>query len=137
MQSSFVQCKCGAVEVQINGDPLAQYYCHCDDCQTVHGNAYAVSLHKAAAVIIVRGETVDFVLRTTPRTKCSRCETFLFAEAPGYDVRGLNGELLPSGKFKPQFHLQCGFASQPIVDDLPHFKGLPSEFGGSGELMER
>lgn len=43
-QSTFVQCKCGAVEVHINSEPMAQYYCHCDDCQNVHGGAYAVSL---------------------------------------------------------------------------------------------
>lgn len=136
MQSSSVHCKCGAVEVQINGEPMAQYYCHCDDCQRVHGGAYAVSLYKSAAVTIARGETVDFVLKTTPRTKCSRCEMFLFAEVPGYNVRGLNAELLPKRNFNPQFHLQCALVPHPIADDLPHFKGLPSEFGGTGELMK-
>jgi hypothetical protein len=136
MSTNFVRCNCGAVEIQLTSEPMAQYYCHCDDCQAVHGGAYAVSLYKATAVSVTRGETVALILKTTPRTKCSRCEMFLFAEVPGYDVRGLNADLLPKESFSPQFHLQCGYAARPITDDLPHFKGLPSEFGGSGELMQ-
>ena len=33
-------CRCGAVEIEITGEPIAQFYCHCDDCQIVHGGAY-------------------------------------------------------------------------------------------------
>lgn len=135
MTPASLRCNCGAVEIKLTSTPMAQYFCHCDDCQAVHGGPYAVSLHKARSVSVARGDTVDFVRKTTPRTKCARCGMFLFAEVPGYDVRGLNAELLPAGQFNPQFHLQCQFAARPIQDGLPHFRSLPSEFGGSGELM--
>ena len=46
-----VQCRCGAVEVEITAEPIVQMYCHCDDCQAVHGGAYAPeSVYPADAV---------------------------------------------------------------------------------------
>jgi len=36
-----IQCRCGATELEISADPIVQFYCHCDDCQAVHGGAYA------------------------------------------------------------------------------------------------
>ena len=51
-----VACRCGAVEIEISGESVAQFYCHCDDCQIVHGGAYAPeSVYLADAVRIVRG----------------------------------------------------------------------------------
>jgi hypothetical protein len=32
-----VQCRCGAVEIEIIAEPIVQFFCHCDDCQAVHG----------------------------------------------------------------------------------------------------
>src|ERR1700722_9076909 len=98
-----VQCRCGVVEIEISAEPIVQFYCHCDDCQAVHGGAYAPeSVYSADAVKV---------------------------------VRGVNGYLLPPSKFQPAFHVQCQFAVRPIVDDLPHYKGMPARFGGSDEAV--
>ena len=52
-----VQCRCGAVEIEISAEPIVQFYCHCDDCQAVHGGAYAPeSVYPADAVKVVRGD---------------------------------------------------------------------------------
>jgi hypothetical protein len=51
-------------------------------------------------------------------------------------LRGVNGALFAKGGFAPEFHMQCRFENNPILDALPHFKSFPSQFGGSGELME-
>jgi hypothetical protein len=130
-----IRCGCGAVELQLTGLPMAQYVCHCDDCQTVHGKAYSVALYPAAAVDVTRGETGTFTLKTSPRTKCSRCGTYLFAEVPGQPFRGVNGDLLPEGRFNPEFHVQCRYAAAQIEDGLAHYKDTPAKFRGSGELM--
>ena len=135
MTSTRVRCACGVVEVQLTGEPMAQYVCHCDDCQAVHGKAYRVALYPASAVVVARGETGAFTLRTTPRTKCSRCGTYLYAEVPGYPYRGVNGDLLPQGRFKAEFHVQCRYAATRIPDQLPHYKDTPAKFRGSDELM--
>lgn len=133
--NATIQCSCGSVQIQLTGKPLVQYICHCDDCQTVHGKAYACCLYAAPAVTVEQGETEAFTLRTSPRTKCKGCGTFLFAEVPGYGVRGVNADLLPSGMFAPEFHIQCRYATLPIKDDLPHYKGTPARFNGSDELI--
>jgi hypothetical protein len=133
--TTHVRCGCGVVEVQLTGEPMAQYVCHCDDCQAVHGKAYPVALYPASAVSVTHGETGAFTLKTTPRTRCSRCGTYLFAEVPGYPFRGVNGDLLPERRFNPEFHVQCRYAVARIKDDLPHYKDTPAKFRGSGELM--
>jgi hypothetical protein len=135
MTTIRLKCACGAVEMKLTGQSLLQYYCHCDDCQRVHGAAYACALYPADAVAI-SGQTRAVVLKTTPRMKCGRCEMYLYAEVPGIAVRGVNGSLLPGGTFRPEFHMQCKFAREPVRDELPHFKGLPPRFGGSCELMQ-
>jgi hypothetical protein len=135
MTVTNVRCSCGAVGVQLTGEPMAQYICHCDDCQAVHGKAYGVALYPAFAVAVTGGETGALTLKTSPRTKCSRCATYLFAEVPGYPFRGVNGDLLPEGRFNPEFHVHCKFAAARIEDELPHYKDRPTKFRGSGELM--
>ena len=131
-----VQCSCAAVDMQITGKAILQYVCHCDDCQAVHGRAYPCSLYPASSVSVFRGETDVVTLRTAPRTRCRRCGTYLFAEVPGYPLRGLNADLLPDGMFNPEFHSQCRYAVAPIQDNLPHYKATPARFGGSDELMQ-
>jgi hypothetical protein len=134
MMITTVQCSCGAVEIQLTGKPVFQYYCHCDDCQSVHGKAYPVSLYPAPSVSVVRGDIDAFTLKTTPRTKCKQCGTYLFAEVAGFG--GVNADLFPEGMFNPEFHIQCRYAAVPIQDDLPHYKGTPARFRGSDELMQ-
>ena len=130
-----VQCSCGAVKIRLTGTPIIQYVCHCDDCQAVHGKAYSCSLYPTAAVSVERGETDTFTLKTSPRTKCKQCGTYLFAEVPGHPVRGVNADLLPEGIFRPEFHMQCRYAAAPVGDNLPHYKSIPARFKGSDELM--
>jgi hypothetical protein len=135
MTVTLVRCSCGSVEMQLTGEPMVQYVCHCDDCRAVHGNAYSIALYPVSGVSVTRGETRVFTLKTTPRTKCGHCGTYLFAEVPGHPVRGVNGSLLPARTFNPQFHVHCRYETARIDDDLPHYKDTPVTFRGSGELM--
>jgi hypothetical protein len=132
---THVQCDCGDIDVKLSGEPISQYVCHCDDCQAVHGNAYPVVLYAMSAVSVTRGETSKVILKTSPRTRCNRCGTYLFAEVPGLPFRGVNADLLPQGRFKPEFHVQCRYATAPIEDNLPHYRDTPLQFRGSGERM--
>ena len=51
MSTLTASCRCGGVELRIEGTPIAQFYCHCDDCQAAHSAAYvAESIYPAAAV---------------------------------------------------------------------------------------
>jgi hypothetical protein len=131
-----VQCRCGAVELGIASEPIAQVYCHCDDCQAAHGAAYALNaIYPAEMVQVTRGSPVASAVKTTPRLHCAACATHLFTEVEAVGMRSLNAYLLPQGTFSPQFHIQCAHAVLPVVDDLPHYKGFPAALGGDDERM--
>lgn len=137
MKTLHVTCRCGAVELEISGEPVAQFYCHCDDCQAVHGGAYVPeSAYPADAVRVLRGDPLTWKLKRSPRFTCRGCGTRLFIEALRVGLRGVNGYLLPPGEFEPTFHMQCQFAVRPVMDDLPHYKSRPARFGGTDEVVD-
>ena len=130
------QCRCGAIALTIAGEPLAQLYCHCDDCQAAHGAAYApAAVYPKPAVQVVRGKPTPMVVKTIPRMRCGACGAYLFSELENVGMRSVSGYLLPVGAFKPQFHVQCAYAVLPVVDNLPHYKGFPASFGGAEEFV--
>ncbi len=132
-----IQCLCGAVRVELTGEPIAQFFCHCDDCQAVHGAAYLpVAMYPADAIKVTSGTPRAWKLRATPRVTCPECGTRIFAEVPQINVRGVSASLLPKGRFQPAFHMQCQFAVRPLHDDLPHFKAFPARFGGADETVD-
>lgn len=136
MSGFQVQCNCGAVKLEITGEPVAQFYCHCDDCQAVHGAAYVPTvMFPVDTVRIVAGETMQYTLKVTPRTSCSRCGTRLYAEPAGMGVKGVMAAILPPGMFQPAFHVQCQHTRIPVRDELPHYRGYPTVFGGSDETV--
>jgi hypothetical protein len=132
-----IQCRCGAVRVELTSEPIAQFYCHCDDCQAAHGAAYIpIMMYSSDAVKVTKGDPSAWALKRTPRRSCPECGTRVFAEVPGLGVRGVSALLLPAGQFKPAFHIQCQFAMLPVVDSLPHYKAFPASFGGSDEVVD-
>lgn len=133
---TIVTCRCGEVKLELSAEPMAQFYCHCDDCQIAHGAAYVPeSLYPAAAVNVIQGQPNHWKLRHNPRVSCPSCGTRLFVDVLKLELRGVNGYLLPTGTFQPTFHMQCRFAVRPVVDALPHFSKMPAVFGGSDELV--
>lgn len=136
MTTLTTTCRCGGIELRIAGEPVAQLYCHCDDCQLAHSAAYVASaIYPAAAVELVRGDPTPTLIKRTPRLRCGACGTHLFSEITSVGLRSVNAYLLPRGEFRPQFHIQCQHAVLPVVDALPHFKAFPAAFGGSDELV--
>ena len=126
------QCRCGAIVLRISGEPVVQLYCHCDDCQAAHAAAYVpAAIYPAAAVEVTRGKPAAMVVKSTERMRCAACGAYLFAELADAGMRSVSGYLLPKGEFKPQFHVQCGHAVLPVVDNLPHCKAFPPAFGGT------
>jgi hypothetical protein len=130
------KCNCGAVTLEIDGDPKVAFYCHCDDCQKVHSASSVPVVMFAAGDVKVRGDTRTWKLRDTDRVTCTACGTRLFAEPPGIGMRGVMATVLPAGVFRPAFHVQCQHARVPVRDELPHFKGFPAAFGGSDDVVD-
>ena len=130
-----IQCLCGAATLHIAGEPMEQFYCHCDDCQAASSGPYvAVAIYPAQAVS-VQGELQTWTIRSLHRKRCAACGTRLFAEVAELGQVGVNALLLPPRTFRPRMHIQCRYAVLPVKDDLPHFKGFPASFGGSDETV--
>ena len=131
-----VRCRCGGVEIEISADPIAQFFCHCDDCQAVHGAAFVPeSVYPAAAVSVTRGQPSSWTLKRNPRFTCPDCGTRLFIDVLSLGLRGVNGYLLPEGRFRAQYNMQCQFAVRPVVDDLLHYKSRAPQFGGASDTV--
>jgi hypothetical protein len=131
-----IQCGCGAVRIELEGEPFISLYCHCDDCQAVHGGAYLpAAMYRTSQTRVVAGQPRLWRRKTTARGFCGDCGTRLFAEPAELDMRSIPASLLPPGLFRPTFHMQCRFAVAPVGDDLPHFQGEPPFFGGSDQRM--
>ncbi|WP_398464169.1 GFA family protein [Tardiphaga sp.] len=131
-----ISCLCNAVQIRISAEPIAQFWCHCADCQSVHGAAYvAESIYPATGVEIVSGETTRFALKRTPRISCARCSTRLLVELPEIEMRAVNGYLLKD-LFKPALHIHCSEAAAPVKDGLPHFATKPAAFGGDDRMVD-
>lgn len=130
---SAIHCPCGAVELEISGEPLAQFYCHCADCRRAHGAAYTLeAVYAADQARVVRGDTVSLTLKRTPRISCANCGTRLYADLG--NLRGVSGTLLPG--FEASMHINYAEALAPVRDDLPHYLNMPEAFGGDGKLAE-
>lgn len=131
-----IACPCGHVVVEIDGPPLAQFHCHCEDCRAVHGGASVARwMLRANQLRVVRGETQSWTLRRTERVRCAHCGVAIFADVPEFGIRGLNAYLLPPGMFAAQFHVHSGEAVAPVTDGLPHYRGVPASFGGSDDTV--
>lgn len=131
-----LRCRCGGVALRVSGAPIAQFYCHCEDCRAVTGGAMVpLALFPADAVAVDGAGTSTWTYRTLPRTRCATCGTFLFGEPPGQGVRGVSGFLLPPEVFRPAFHIRCRHAVMPVKDELPHFKDVPAAFGGADDTV--
>ncbi|MVA25346.1 GFA family protein [Agrobacterium vitis] len=132
-----VNCRCGEIELTISGDPIAQIYCHCDDCQAIHGAAYASeSVYSKDDLSITAGNPKSWTLKRNPRYFCDTCGTKLFIEVNGLNLRGINGYLLPDGAFQAQYHMNCKFAAIPVRDSIPHYAALAPQFGGPDETVD-
>lgn len=137
MKITDISCLCGTVKVQLRGEPIAQFYCHCDDCQATSGGAYiGVTVYPTDAVEVIQGELTTWTLKSLPRQRCANCGTHVMAEVPGLDQCGIKANLLPPGTFQPAFHLYCQYAVLPVKDKLPHFKDLPASFGGTDATVD-
>lgn len=131
-----ISCLCGDTKVAIDGEPVGQFYCHCDDCQAVFGAAYiGVSLYPKDTVRVTQGNPASWKYKTNTRYRCPQCGTFLFSDPPRAPFYGVKANLLPEGVFKPTAHIQCQYAVLPVVDDLPHYKAFPAAVGGSDEQV--
>jgi hypothetical protein len=133
-------CFCGAVEIEVTGEPALTGYCHCDSCRHWSaGPVNAFTLWSPEAVKVTKGADKIGTYNKTEksfRKWCKSCGGHVLTEHPTFNLTDVYAAMLPDLPFKPAMHVFYEETVLPMKDGLPKFKDLPKEAGGTGETME-
>src|SRR6185312_12443565 len=93
-------CFCGAVQVEVTGEPVAMGYCHCESCRSWSGSPVnAFTLWKPENVRVTRGADKIVSYNKTPRSYrkwCKDCGGHLFAEHPHWNLIDVYAATIPA-----------------------------------------
>ena len=139
MPSHVGECFCGAVRIEVSGEPEGMGYCHCRSCRSWSGGPVnAFSLWKPEAVRVTAGQEFVGVYQKTPvsqRQFCKKCGGHLMTNHPPLGLVDVFTATIPTLKFSPGVHVNYVETVLPMRDGLPKFKDFPEAFGGSGEQL--
>jgi hypothetical protein len=132
-------CFCGAVQLTVTGEPVAQGYCHCESCRSWSAAPVnAFTLWKPDAVKLTRGAEQVGVYHKTERSYrkyCKVCGGHLMTDHPHWSLVDVYAATIPQFRHQPGVHVNYQETVLPMKDGLPKMKDLPSEMGGSGLTM--
>ena len=132
-------CFCGAVEVEVQGDPAGMGYCHCQSCRSWSGGPVnAFSLWKPEAVVVKKGgEHIATYQKTelSQRQYCAKCGGHLMTNHPGLGLVDVFAATIPTLDFQPGLHVNYQETVLRMKDGLPKMKDFPKELGGSGATV--
>jgi hypothetical protein len=133
------ECFCGAVQLEVSGEPEGMGYCHCRSCRSWSGgpvNAFA--LWKPEAVRVTAGAEYLGMFQKTedkPEAILQKMWRSFNDQSPSARLIDVSAATLPNLKFSPSVHVNYAETVLPMKDGLPKFKDFPAEFGGSGEQV--
>jgi hypothetical protein len=134
------QCFCGAIHIEVTGEPQVMGYCHCSSCRSwAAAPVNAFTLWKPEAVRVTAGAEHVGMYQKTPvsqRQYCKRCGGHLMNNHPPLGLIDVYAATIPALAFKPGVHVNYAETVLPMRDGLPKFKDFPKDFGGSGEMVE-
>jgi len=133
------ECFCGAIRIQVDGDPEAMGYCHCESCRHWSaGPVNAFTLWKPEQVRVVEGrQHLSHVRRseTSERQFCRQCGGHVMTLHPTFGLVDVYAAILPKLAFQPALHVNYAETVLPMKDGLPKLRDFPAELGGSGETI--
>lgn len=133
-------CFCGSVQLQVSGHPVFQGFCHCESCRHWLGAPmHAATLWPTGSVKVTQGEELLGVYAKTPRSQrqhCKRCGGNVLNGHYDEGTVDVLATVLTDFPFSPDMHIHYQERQIEFPDDLRKYRDLPSEFGGSGELIE-
>jgi hypothetical protein len=132
-------CACGAVELEISGDPAVQVYCHCHSCRSwLSAPIHAAALWPTPSVKVTKGaDNLGTYKRTdnSHRQFCKSCGAAVLVVHPGMGMTDVPSGNVAGLTYQPTVHVNYGEKVMTVHDGLPKFKDFPKEFGGSGEML--
>jgi len=133
-------CACGAVEVRIDGDPVAMAYCHCDSCRSWLGAPiHAAALFPTPSVNVTKGQDKLAVYKRTEashRTFCTTCGAPVLIRHPEMGLTDVPAGTVRGLEYAPTMHVHYAEKVMPVKDGLPKFAGLPDASGSGEQLPE-
>ena len=133
------QCFCGAVRLEVEGEPSGMGYCHCASCRSWSGGPVnAFTLWGPDKVKVTAGAEHIATYTKTPvseRKYCAKCGGHLMTNHPPLGVVDVFSATLPTLAFAPGLHINYAETVLPMKDGLPKFKDFPTDFGGSGDMV--
>jgi hypothetical protein len=132
-------CFCGAVAVEVTGEPAAMGYCHCSSCRAWSaGPVNAFTLWPQQQVRITKGADQLASYAKHPqsvRKWCKACGGHVLTDHPPWGLTDVYAAILPTLSFKPGVHVHYQETVLHLHDGLPKQKDIPKEMGGSGVLV--
>ena len=132
-------CFCGAVAIEVTGEPEGMGYCHCRSCRSWSGGPVnGFTLWKPENVKVTSGGDSLATYNKTEvsfRQFCTKCGGHLMTNHPPLGLVDVFSATLPTLDFQPGVHINYAETVLPMKDGLPKLKDFPAEFGGSGETM--
>ena len=133
------ECFCGAVKIEVAGEPEGMGFCHCQSCRSWSGGPVnAFTLWKPENVKVSAGADAVATYNKTPgssRKYCAKCGGHLMTDHPTLGVVDMFSATLPTLAFKLGLHINYAETVLPMKDGLPKFKDFPGAFGGSDQTM--
>jgi hypothetical protein len=139
MTTHTSSCACGAVQVELNGEPAVQAYCHCHSCRSwLSAPIHAAALWPTPNVRVVKGaEHLGTFKRTenSHRQFCTLCGAAVLITHPSMGMTDIPAGTVGGFTYQPAVHVNYGEKVMSVRDGLPKFKDFPKDFGGSGEML--
>jgi hypothetical protein len=133
------RCFCGAVEVELEGEPAAQAYCHCASCRGWLGAPiHAATLWPTPKVNVRKGAGKLGMFKKTEaslRHFCTACGAPVLIRHPALGMTDVPAGSIEGLEFQPAIHVNYGEKVLRVRDGLPKFKDFPKDFGGSGDVL--
>jgi hypothetical protein len=133
------QCLCGAVTIEVMGDPEAAGYCHCKNCRSWSaGPVKRVHALEARGRQSAQGEDQIGEYRHSEQSHrqwCKVCGGHLLTLHPTWGLVDVYAATIASFPFRPGIHVNYESTVLPMKDGLPKLKDFPPELGGSGEAI--
>ena len=132
-------CYCGAVEIELGGEPLEMGYCHCEACRRYSAAPVsAFTLWKIDNVKVTKG--AEFLGKfkqseMSDRRYCTKCGGHIMVDHPTLGLIDVRLGALRNFPFKPTVHFNYEETVLPMKDGLPKLKDFPAAVGGSGQAL--
>lgn len=136
----IASCFCGEVEIELQGEPIFQGFCHCDSCKHWLGAPMnAATLWPTDSVRVVSGEASLGTYAKMPRSQrkhCTQCGSNVMNAHYDEGMIDIFAPNIEGFSFQPTMHVHYQERLVDFPDELPKFADLPKDFGGTGELVE-